>query len=188
VKARTYIEETLQVPGSHRNHFTRPLVITDADFNRTLADCSTGAKQEAEFLYTASAFLCLQLNRCNEFIEEHPKLNKDSRRHLEDNWLFQLGIYEFLLARLDIIEGFQGDSQYQALAEIQQARVLPVLGRGSISAETYQIFSPADTRAKVSAAASSKSRHSLGSSSAGKSRTPSKTSSKKAEPPTSKRK
>jgi hypothetical protein len=64
---RSYIEETLQVPGSHRNQFPRPFVIRDADFNRTLAGCSTGAKQEAEVLNTASAFLCLQLNRCNEF-------------------------------------------------------------------------------------------------------------------------
>jgi hypothetical protein len=187
-KSRSYLEETLQVPGSYRNEFPRPFVIRDADFNRTLAGCSTGAKQEAEVLYTASAFLCLQLNRCNEFLEEHPKLNKDSRRHLEDNWLCQLGIYEYLLARLDIIEGLQGDSQSQALAEIQQARVRPLLGRGSISAETYQIYLPADTRAKVSAAASSKNRHSRGSSSAGKSRTPAKPSGKKAKPPTSKQK
>jgi hypothetical protein len=159
-KARTYIKETLQVPGSHRNHFPRPFVIRDADFNRTLVGCSTGAKQEAEVLYTASAFLCLQLNGCNEFIEEHPKLNKDSRRHLKDNWVCQLGIYEILLARLDIIEGRQGDFQSQALAESQQARGRPLLDRGSISAETYQICLPADTRAKVSAAASSKNRHS----------------------------
>jgi hypothetical protein len=60
--------------------------------------------------------------------------------------LFNLGIYEFLMARLDIIEGLQGDAQAQALAEIQQARVRPLLGRGSISAETYQIYLPAESQ------------------------------------------
>jgi hypothetical protein len=61
------------VPGTHRNPFPRPFVIRDADFNRTLANCSTGAKHEAEALYTATVFVGLQLNRSHEFLEEHQK-------------------------------------------------------------------------------------------------------------------
>jgi hypothetical protein len=150
-----------------------------------------GAKQEAEVLYTATAFVGLQLNRIHEFLEEHTKTPRETRDHLEEHpktpretrdhleacWLFNLGIYEFLLARLDIIEGLQGGAQAQALAEIQQARVRPLLGRGSISAETYQIYLPADTRAKVAAATSRKPRHtnnSRGSASAGGSKTSTK--------------
>jgi hypothetical protein len=48
-KNRTYIEETLQVPGLHRHHCPRPFVIRDADFNRTLSNCSTGARQRLRF-------------------------------------------------------------------------------------------------------------------------------------------
>jgi hypothetical protein len=92
------------------------------------------------------------------FVESHPKIDKAAREHLEENWTYTFGIHEYLLARLDIIEGLQGDSLSQALAEIQQARVRPLLGRGSISAETYQIYLPADTRAKVSATTSRKPR------------------------------
>jgi uncharacterized protein involved in copper resistance len=157
-KTRTYIEETLQVPGSHRHNYPRPCIIRNADFNRTLSSCSTGARQEAEVLYTATAFLGLQINRSNEFLESHPKIDKAAREHLEENWTYTFGIHEYLLARLDIIEGLQGDSQSQALAEIQQARVRSLLGRGSISTETYQIYLPADTRAKMSAATSRKPR------------------------------
>jgi hypothetical protein len=113
----------------------------------------------AEVLYTATAFVGLQLNRSNDFLERHPKIDKAARDYLEENWTYTFGIHEFLLARLDIMEGLQGDSQAQALAEIQQARVRQLLGRGSISAESYQIYLPADTRAKVSAATSHKPRH-----------------------------
>jgi hypothetical protein len=56
-KTRIEIDETLQVPGSQRHHYPRPFVIRDADFNRTLSNCLTGARQEAEVLYTATAFL-----------------------------------------------------------------------------------------------------------------------------------
>jgi hypothetical protein len=59
IKTRTQIDETLQVPGSHRHHYSRPFVIRDADFNRTLSNCLTGARQEAEVLYTTTAFLGL---------------------------------------------------------------------------------------------------------------------------------
>jgi hypothetical protein len=96
----------------------------------------TGARQEAEVLYTATAFLGPQLNRSNDFLDSHPKIDMAAREHLEENWMYTFGIHEYLLARLDNIEGLQGDSQAQALAEIQQARVRPLLGRGSISAET----------------------------------------------------
>jgi hypothetical protein len=113
-KTRTYIEETLQVPGSHRHNYPRPFVIRDADFNRTLSSCSTGARKEAEVLYTATAFLGLQLNRSNDFLESHPKIAKAAREHLEENWTYTFGIHEYLLARLDIIEGLQGDFQAQA--------------------------------------------------------------------------
>jgi hypothetical protein len=119
-----------------------------------LSSCLTGARQEAEVLFTATAFLGLQLKRYNDYTERRPKIGKEARDHLEEHWTFNFGHHEYLLARLDIIEGRQGDSQAQALVEIQQARVLPFLGRGSISAETYQL--PADTRAKVSAATSRK--------------------------------
>jgi hypothetical protein len=136
-KTRTYIEETLQVPESH--NYPRPFVIRDVDFNRTLSSCSTGARQDAEVLYTVTTFLGLQLNRSNDFLESHPKIAKAAREHLEENWTYTFGIHKYLLARLDIIEGLQGDSQAQALAEIQQARVRPLLGRGSNSAETYQV-------------------------------------------------
>jgi hypothetical protein len=149
----------LQVPGSHWNSFPLPFVIRDADFNRYMSNCSTGARQEAEVLYTATAVLGLQLNRCYEFLESHPKIGREAREHLEENWTYDFGIHEYLLVRLGIIEGLQGDSQAQALAEIQQAQVRPLLGRGSISAETYQIYIPADTRAKVFAATSRKPRH-----------------------------
>jgi hypothetical protein len=120
----------------------------------------------------------LQLNRSHEFLEEHPKVPRDARDHLEQCWLFNRGIYEFLLARLDIIEGLQGDAQAQALAEIQQARVRPFLGRGSISADTYQIYLPADTRAKMSAATSRKPRHTRGSASQDNSKKPMSTKAK----------
>jgi hypothetical protein len=136
-RQRTYTEETLQVPVSHRNNYPRPFVIRDAEFNRTLSTCSTGAKQEAEVLYTLASFGALRLNQCHDFLENHPKLKGEVRDHLEEGWLYQLGLYEYTLARLDIIEGLQGDSQAQALAQIQQARVHPLLGRGNISSETY---------------------------------------------------
>jgi hypothetical protein len=87
-KSRAYLEEMLQVPGSHRNSHPRHFVIRDADFNRILANCSTGAKQEEEVLHTATAFIGSQLNRCNQFIEEHEKLGNEEREHLEENWLF----------------------------------------------------------------------------------------------------
>jgi hypothetical protein len=102
-------------------HYPRPFVISDADFNRTLSSCSTGARQEAEVLYTATAFLGRQLNRSNEFLECHPKIDKAAREHLEENWTYTFGIHEYLLARLDIIEALQGESQAKELAEIQQA-------------------------------------------------------------------
>jgi hypothetical protein len=140
-KTRTYFKETLQVPGSHRHHYSRPFVIRDADFNRTLSSCSTGARQEAEVLYTATAFLGLQLNRSNDSLESHPKIDKVAREHVEENWTYTFGIHKYFLARLDIIEGLQGDSQAQALAEIQEARVRPLLGRGSISADDYRFAS-----------------------------------------------
>jgi hypothetical protein len=114
-KTRTYIEETLQVPGSHRHNYPRPFVIRDADCNRTLCSCSTGARQEAEVLYTATAFLGLQLNRSHDFLESHPKIDKAAREHLEENWTYTCGIHEYLLARLDIIDCLQGDSQSQVL-------------------------------------------------------------------------
>jgi hypothetical protein len=126
-----------RVPGSHRHHYLRPFVIRDTDFNRTLSGCSTGARQVAEVLYSATAFLGLKLNRSNDFLESHPKIDKAAREHLEENWLYTCGIHEYLLARLDIIEGLKGNSQAQALAEIQQARVRPLLGglhlRGDVS-------------------------------------------------------
>jgi hypothetical protein len=190
-KTRGHIEENLQVPGTHRNLFPRPFVIRHADFNRTLANCSTGAKQEAEVLYTATVFVGRQLNRSHEFLEEHPKTPRETRDHLEVCWLFNLGIYEFLLARLDIIEGLQGDAQAQALAEIQQTRVRPLLGRGSISAERYQIYLLADTRAKVAAATSRKPRHinnSRGSASAGGSKNSTKPKNTKSKSPGTNRK
>jgi hypothetical protein len=83
-KTRTYIEETFQVPGSHRHHYLRPFVIRDAGFNRTLSSCSTGARQEAEVLYTLTASLGLQFNRRNDFLESHPKIDKAAREHLEE--------------------------------------------------------------------------------------------------------
>jgi hypothetical protein len=49
--------------------------------------------------------------------------------------LYQLGLYEYTLARLDITEGLQGDAQTQALAQIQKARVQALLGRVSIFSE-----------------------------------------------------
>jgi hypothetical protein len=42
---RTCIEETLNVPGSHRILYPRPFDIRDSNCNRTLANCSTGARQ-----------------------------------------------------------------------------------------------------------------------------------------------
>jgi hypothetical protein len=57
----------------------------DAAFNRTLTNCSTGARQEAEVLYMETAFIGLQLNRCNQFIEEHPTVGREAREHLEQN-------------------------------------------------------------------------------------------------------
>jgi hypothetical protein len=133
----------------------------------------------------------LQLNRSHEFLEEHPKTPRETRDHLEECWLFNLGIYEFLLAWLDVIKGLQGDAQAQALAEIQQARVRPILGRGSISAETYQIYLPADTRAKVAAATSRNPRHnnkSRGSASAGGSKNSTKPKNNKSKSPGTNRK
>jgi hypothetical protein len=98
-------------------------------------------------------FGALSLNLTQEFFEAHPKLQGSVRRHLEEGLMYQLGLYEDTQSRLDIIEELQGDAQTQALAQIQQARVRPLLGRGSISAETYRIYLPAQTRAQVSAAA-----------------------------------
>jgi hypothetical protein len=51
-----YTEETFPVPASLRNQYPRPFVIRDANFNRTLASCSTGAQQEAEVIYTPACF------------------------------------------------------------------------------------------------------------------------------------
>jgi hypothetical protein len=164
---------------------TRPFVIRADDFNRTLSNCSTGVRQEAEVLYTATAFVGLQRNPCNCFIERHPKICKKERENLEQNWTFNFGIHEYLLARLDIIEGRQDDYQSHALAETQQVRVRPLLGRGSISAETYRLFLCADTRAKISAATSLKPMHTnnRGSDSAGKSKNSAKSKRTKSEPP-----
>jgi hypothetical protein len=101
-----------------------------------LASCSTGAKQEAEGFYTLASFGALRLNQTHDFSAAHLNLQGSVRRHLEEGWLYQLGLYEYTLVRLDIIEGLQGDAQAQALAQIQRARVQHLLGRSSISAET----------------------------------------------------
>jgi hypothetical protein len=105
-----------------------------------------------------AGFGAIQLNRSHDYPEEHQRLSTSVRRHLDKNWLYQYGLYEFILSRLDIIEGLQGDAQTQALALIQQARVRPLQGRGAISSETYQLYLPADTRARVTAATSRNSR------------------------------
>jgi hypothetical protein len=109
-------------------------------------------------LYTAAAFGAIHLNRCHNFLESHSKLKPGIKEHLEEIWLYQAGLYEFLLARLDIIEGLQGDPQASALAAIQQARVMLLQGRGAISTKTYQLYLPADTKARVCAAISKASR------------------------------
>jgi hypothetical protein len=89
----------------------------DADFSMTFNSSSTGARQEAEVLYTAAAFGANHLNRCHEFLETHPKLKRQISEHLEETWLYEAGIFEYLLARLDVIEGLQGASQASALAQ-----------------------------------------------------------------------
>jgi hypothetical protein len=91
--------------------------------------------KKPKFLYTLAPFGALRLNQTHEFLETHPELQGSVRRHLEEGRLYQLGLYEYTLARLDITEGLQGDAQTQALAQIQKARVQALLGRGSISAE-----------------------------------------------------
>jgi hypothetical protein len=118
-RPRIYTEETFHVSASHRMQYPRPFFIRDADFNRALASCSIGAKQDSDVLYTLASFGTLRLNQTHEFMESHPKLQGSVRRHLEEGWLYQLGLYEYTLARLDIIEGLEGDAQAQALARIQ---------------------------------------------------------------------
>jgi hypothetical protein len=48
---------------------------------------------------------------------------------------------------------YKETAEAHALAQIEQARVRPLLGRGAISAEAFRIYLPAQTRAQVSAAA-----------------------------------
>jgi hypothetical protein len=86
-------------------------------------------------------------------MKDNQDLSTSLKRHLEDRCLYQYRLYEYILSRLDIIEGLQRDAQTQALAQIQLARVRLLKGRNLISSETYQLYLPADNRARVSAPA-----------------------------------
>jgi hypothetical protein len=160
-KAR--LEITLRKNSKSRGHTTTSIRAPLSSGSPTSTELCPAARPEpvkGPRLYTCrGCHLGTPAQQEKRLLESHPKTDKAAREHLEENWTYTFGIHEYLLARLDFIEGLQGDSQAQAQAEIQQARVRPLRGRGSISAETYQIYLPADTRAKVSAATSRKPWH-----------------------------